>query len=356
MSKTQLIKIADFVIGDKQKPFVIAEMSGNHNQSLDRALSIVDAAADAGVHALKLQTYTADTITFNSENPEFQISDKDSLWKGQNLYKLYEMAHTPWEWHKPIFDHARKRGLVAFSSPFDVSAVDFLEELNVPCYKIASFENTDHILLKKVAATGKPVIMSTGVASVADVQESLEVLKRNGCNDIVLLKCTSTYPASPENTNILTIPHMCELYDCPIGLSDHTMGIGAAVASVALGACVIEKHFTLRRADGGVDSAFSLEPEEIAALVTESERAYLSLGTVNYALSEKEQRNLQFKRSLYFVKSLKSGEEIKAEHVRSIRPSTGLHTRYYEDIIGKKVTTDVIAGSPVTWSAILNEQ
>lgn len=345
-------KIGNITVGDSHTPFIIAEMSGNHNQSLDRALALVDAAAASGVHALKLQTYTADTITFNSKDPAFQIKDNDSLWKGQNLYELYKLAYTPWEWHGAIFEHARKKGMLAFSSPFDETAVDFLEGLDVPCFKIASFENTDHTLLRKVARTGKPVIMSTGIASIADIQESLDVLRSHGAKNIVLLKCTSTYPASPENTNILTIPHMRQLYGCPIGLSDHTMGIGVSVASVALGACVIEKHFTLNRADGGVDSAFSLEPEELKALAQEAEKAFLSLGTVNYGLSDKEKKSLQFKRSLFFVKDVEAGEEIKATHIQSIRPSVGLHTRYYDTVIGSKTTVDVVAGTPVSWSNI----
>ena len=345
-------KIGRFSIGGKHKPFIIAEMSGNHNQSLERALELVDIAAKTGVDAVKLQTYTADTITFNSNSEEFQIRNNDSLWNNTNLYTLYQQAHTPWEWHEAIFNQAKKNGIMAFSSPFDETAVDFLESLNVPCYKIASFENTDHILLKKVAQTGKPVIMSTGVASIADIQESLTILRKYGCENIVLLKCTSTYPASPENTNILTIPHMRDLYGCPIGLSDHTMGIGVSVAAIALGACVIEKHFTLRRSDGGVDSAFSLEPEELSSLVRESERAYLSLGSVNYELSDKEKKNLQFKRSLFFVKDLNEGDIITAEHIKSIRPGTGLHTRDYDKLIGKKVTINIKAGSPVAWSYI----
>lgn len=343
------IHIANKIISSTSRPFIIAEMSGNHNQSLDRALAIVKAAADAGADAIKLQTYTADTITFNGAGEEFFIRDENSLWKGQKLYDLYKQAYTPWEWHKPIFDYAKQLGLIAFSSPFDTTAVDFLESLNVPVYKIASFENTDHILLKAVAKTGKPVIMSTGVATIADVQESIEVLQKNGCKELVLLKCTSTYPASPENTNILTIPHMRQLYNFPIGLSDHTMGIGVAVAAVALGACVIEKHFTLRRADGGVDAAFSLEPEEFKNLVTETERAFLSLGKVNYELSEKEKKSLQFKRSLYVVKDMKAGEKIMPEHIRSIRPGNGLHTRHYESIIGKVIKNDVQAGTPLSF-------
>jgi N-acetylneuraminate synthase len=347
-----MFKIQDTIISPDHKPFVIAEMSGNHNQSLERAFEIVDAAAEAGAHALKLQTYTADTITFNGTSDEFVIKDQNSLWKNQNLHKLYQMAYTPWEWHKPIFDRAKAHGMLAFSSPFDTTAVDFLESLDVPCYKIASFENTDHILLRKVAKTGKPVIMSTGVASIADIQESVGVLRKNGCKDLVLLKCTSTYPATPESTNLLTIPHMRELFDCQIGLSDHTMGIGAGIAAVALGARVLEKHFTLRRADGGVDSSFSLEPEELKSLVVESERAFLAMGKVNYIMSEKEQKSLQYKRSLYVVEPMKSGDIFSEINVRSIRPSNGLHTRYYEEILGKTAIQDIRAGTALSWELV----
>lgn len=347
-----MFKIQDTIISPDHKPFVIAEMSGNHNQSLERAFEIVDAAAQAGAHALKLQTYTADTITFNGTSDEFVIKDQNSLWKNQNLHKLYQMAYTPWEWHKPIFDRAKAHGMLAFSSPFDTTAVDFLESLDVPCYKIASFENTDHILLKKVAQTGKPVIMSTGVASIADIQESVGVLRKYGCKDLVLLKCTSTYPATPESTNLLTIPHMKDLFDCQIGLSDHTMGIGAAVAAVALGARVLEKHFTLRRADGGVDSSFSLEPEELKNLVIESERAFLAMGKVNYILSEKEQKSLQYKRSLYVVEPMKAGDVFSEKNVRSIRPSNGLHTRYYDEVLGKTATQNIEAGTALSWELV----
>ncbi|MCY7359788.1 MAG: pseudaminic acid synthase [Rudanella sp.] len=346
------IQIAHHIISPNHRPFVIAEMSGNHNQSLDRALEIVDAVADAGAQALKLQTYTPDTITFNGSSEEFFIRDNQSLWADKNLYKLYKEAYTPWEWHKPIFDHARKRGMIAFSSPFDTTAVDFLESLDVPLYKIASFENTDHILLKKVAQTGKPVIMSTGVASVADLDESVKVLRANGCRDLVLLKCTSTYPATPESTNLRTIPHMRELFNVPVGLSDHTMGIGAAVAAVALGAVVLEKHVTLRRADGGVDSAFSLEPDELKNLVIESERAFLAMGQVNYTLTPKEQNSLQFKRSLYVVQPMRAGEPFTPANVRSIRPANGLHTRYYEQILGQVAAQNIKAGTALSWDLI----
>ena len=355
MSSTQPIQVAHYTISPKHRPFVIAEMSGNHNQSLERALEIVDAVADAGAHALKLQTYTPDTITFNGGSEEFYIRDAKSLWADKNLYKLYKEAYTPWEWHKPIFEHAQQRGMIAFSSPFDTTAVDFLESLNVPLYKIASFENTDHILLKKVAQTGKPVIMSTGVASVADLDESVNVLRANGCKDLVLLKCTSTYPATPESTNLLTIPHMRDLFDVPVGLSDHTMGIGAAVAAVALGAVVLEKHVTLRRADGGVDSAFSLEPDELKSLVIETERAYLAMGQVSYTLTPKEEKSLQFKRSLYVVHDMKAGEQFTSENVRSIRPANGLHTRYYETILGKAATQNITAGTALSWNLIAKE-
>lgn len=356
MSSSQPIAVANHIISPAHRPFVIAEMSGNHNQSLDRALEIVDAVADAGAHALKLQTYTPDTITFNGQSEEFYIRDTKSLWADKNLYKLYQEAYTPWEWHKPIFDHARQRGMVAFSSPFDTTAVDFLESLDVPLYKIASFENTDHILLRRIAQTGKPVIMSTGVASVADLDESVKVLRAHGCTNLVLLKCTSTYPATPESTNLLTIPHMRQLFDVPVGLSDHTMGIGAAVAAVALGAVVIEKHVTLRRADGGVDSAFSLEPDELKNLVIETERAHLAMGQVSYTLTPKEAKSIQFKRSLYVVKAVKAGEPFTADNVRSIRPANGLHTRYYDDILGKTATEDIPAGTALSWDFIQRER
>ncbi|MCW3083822.1 MAG: N-acetylneuraminate synthase [Bacteroidetes bacterium] len=338
------IKIGSYMVGKDQKPFIIAEMSGNHNQSLDRALELVDAAAAAGAHALKLQTYTADTITMKGA---FTIEDKNSLWNGKELHDLYKQAHTPWEWHKPIFDRAKEKGMEAFSSPFDETAVDFLESLNVPAYKIASFENTHHPLLRKVAKTGKPVILSTGVSTLEDIIESVEVLRKAGCKDIILLKCTSTYPATPENTNLLTIPDMYEKHKCLIGLSDHTMGTGVSVAAVALGACVIEKHFTLRRADGGVDSAFSLEPEELKSLVTETERAFLALGTVKYGILPAEEKSVQFKRSIFVSKDIKKGELLSADNLRIIRPASGLAPKYWEDVIGKAAKTDLKAGTPL---------
>ncbi|MDO8437348.1 MAG: pseudaminic acid synthase [Nitrosomonadaceae bacterium] len=349
---TEEFKIADRLIGRSHAPFIIAEMSGNHNQSLERALEIVDAAAKTGAHALKLQTYTPDTMTLDLDEREFRISDPKSLWAGTSLYKLYGEAYTPWEWHTPIFDRARELGMIPFSTPFDDTAVDFLEDLDVPCYKIASFENTDLPLIRRVAATGKPLIISTGMATVAELDETVRAARAAGCKDLILLKCTSTYPATPENTNILTIPHLRELFDCEVGLSDHTMGIGVAVASVALGASVIEKHFTLNRADGGVDSTFSMEPAEMTQLVMETERAWQSLGRVSYGPTAAEKISLQFRRSLYVVKDVKAGDVLTRENVRAIRPGLGLPTKYLEYALGKTVKQDVKCGTALSWGIL----
>ena len=343
------INIAGRMVGPNHKPFIIAEMSGNHNQSLERALAIVDAAADAGADAIKLQTYTADTMTLPGA---FTIEDENSLWKGRELYDLYKEAYTPWEWHQPIFERAIERSMIAFSSPFDETAVDFLKELDAPVYKIASFENTDHPLLRKVAATGKPVIMSTGAATVQEVAEGVQVLREAGCKELILLKCTSTYPSTPENTNLLTIPHMRELYGVQVGLSDHTMGVGASVAAVALGATVIEKHFTLSRADGGVDSAFSLEPEELKMLVIESERAWLAMGHVQYGVQKAEEKSRLFKRSVYAAKDIIAGEAFTKENIRVIRPGLGLAPKHYEKLLGKSAATNIKAGTPLTWDMV----
>ena len=346
------ITIAGRAIGRGHAPFVIAEMSGNHNQSLDRALAIVDAAAEAGAHALKIQTYTPDTMTLDLNEREFHIADPGSLWTGRSLYDLYGEAYTPWEWHAPILERAKARGIIAFSTPFDDTAVDFLERLEVPCYKIASFENTDLPLIRRVAATGKPLIISTGMATVGELDETVRAARTAGCTELVLLKCTSTYPASPANTHILTIPHLRELFNCEVGLSDHTAGVGVSVASVALGATVIERHFTLDRSDGGVDSAFSLEPREMSQLVAESERAWRALGQVTYGASEAEKKSIQFRRSLYIVKDLKAGDLLTRDNVRAIRPGWGLPTRHLEDLMGRAVAKDVARGTALAWDLL----
>lgn len=342
------IKIGNRFIGDNHAPFVIAEMSGNHNHDLNRALALVKAAADAGAHALKLQTYTADTMTINHKGGLFEITNKASLWYGKNLYELYQEAYTPWEWHKEIFDYANSLGMLAFSSPFDESAVDFLEDLNVPAYKIASFESNHIPLLKKVAQTGKPILISSGTSKLNDLYESIKCLKEFGAKEIVIFKCTSTYPATPENTNLRTIPVFQSIFeDCVIGLSDHTMGIGASVAAVALGARVIEKHFTLRRADGGVDSAFSLEPEELKALVEESERAFLAMGGIQLDTQKSEITSLNYKRSIYVVKDIKKGEKFSSDNIRVIRPGDGMAPKYYEGLLGKTVKHNLKFGTPL---------
>ena len=339
-------------IGRNNPPFVIAEMSGNHNQSLERALEIVEAAAKTGAHALKIQTYTPDTMTLDLNEREFHISAPKSLWEGKSLYKLYGEAYTPWEWHKPIFDRARELGIIAFSTPFDDTAVDFLESLNVPCYKIASFENTDLPLIRRVAATGKPLIISTGMASVAELDDTVKAAREAGCKDLILLKCTSTYPATAGNTNILTIPHMRELFGCEVGLSDHTMGVGVSVASIALGATVIEKHFTLNRADGGVDSTFSMEPAEMTQLVVETERAWQALGKISYGTTEAEKKSIVFRRSLYVVQDIKAGEILTNENVRAIRPGLGLPTKYLPQIINRVAKQDLKRGTALSWDLI----
>ena len=340
------------MIGQDYPPLVIAEMSGNHNQSLERALEIVEAAARTGAHAIKLQTYTADTMTLDLNEREFFISDDKSPWKGQSLYDLYKIAHTPWDWHQPIFDCAKKRGLICFSTPFDETAVDLLEKLGAPIYKIASFENTDLPLIQRVAATGKPLIISTGMATEEELDESVNAARRAGCKDLTLLKCTSTYPATPENSNLLTIPYLKDRYGCEVGLSDHTLGIGVAVASVALGASVIEKHFTLKRSDGGVDAAFSLEPHELKQLVEETARAWQSLGKIFVAPTEAEKSSISFRRSLYFVKDLPAGHVVKDGDIRRIRPGMGLSPKEYQKLIGRKLLKAVSRGDPTSWEVL----
>jgi len=343
------MKIADYTIGTESPPFVIAEMSGNHNGSLERALSVVEAAAKAGAHALKMQTYTADTMTLDVDAPGFRIEDKESLWAGRTLYELYEEAHTPWEWHRPIMEKARGLGIICFSTPFDGTAVDILEELDVPAYKIASFENTDLPLIRKVAATGKPIIISTGMATLAELDETVRTLRQCDHENFVLLKCTSAYPASPEDSNVITIPHMREMFGCEVGLSDHTMGVGVAVAAVANGATIIEKHFTLSRADGGVDAAFSLEPGELRQLVTETERAWKSLGRVQYGPTPAEISSIHFRRSLFIVRDMKAGDKFTDKNVRSIRPGMGLAPKYLAKILGRAASIDLEKGTPLDW-------
>ena len=347
------VRIQDHLIGAENRPFIIAEMSGNHNHSLDRALAIVDAAAEAGVQALKLQTYTADTMTIDKDDGEFFIDDPNNLWRGTSLYKLYRKAYTPWEWHEAIFKRCRERGIIGFSTPFDGSAVNFLESMDVPCYKIASFENIDLPLIKKVAATGKPLFLSTGMATLAELDEAVRAAREAGCRDLILLKCTSTYPADPKNSNLLTIPHMRELFGCEVGVSDHTPGIGVATAGVALGATVVEKHFTLNRADGGVDAVFSLEPTEMRALVVETERAWQALGEISYGPSMDEKPSLKHRRSLYIVKDLKAGDVLTEENLRAIRPGLGLPPKYLPVMMGKQVKKDVKRGTPLAWEMLL---
>jgi pseudaminic acid synthase len=346
------MRIGTRTIGHDAAPFIIAEMSGNHNQSLDRALEIVRAAAATGAHAIKLQTYTADTMTLALNEGEFFINDEQSLWKGNSLHDLYKLAYTPWEWHAPIMQLAAELGVMCFSTPFDETAVDFLETLNVPMYKVASFENVHLPLIRKVAATGKPMIISTGMATATEIGEAVAAARGAGCVDLVLLKCTSTYPATPRNSNVLTIPHMRALFNCEIGLSDHTMGVGASVAAVAHGATVIEKHFTLRRADGGVDSSFSLEPEEMRALVVETERAWQALGAVTYGPGEAEKPSLIFRRSIYVAEDITAGEPLTRVNLRCVRPGLGLPPKYYDMLLGRRVNRDVRKGTPMSWELL----
>lgn len=343
------IRVGERFIGRDHPPFVVAELSANHNGSLDRALALVEAAARAGAHAVKLQTYTADTMTLDLDRQEFRVADPQSPWTGASLYRLYREAHTPWEWHEPIFVRAKQLGLMAFSTPFDSSAVDFLESLGVPCYKIASLENTDLPLVRRVAATGKPVLISTGMATVQELEETVSAARTAGARDLVLLKCTVAYPASPEHAHLRTIADLRRRFGCEVGLSDHTLGLGVAVAAVALGATVIEKHLTLRRSDGGVDSAFSMEPGELAALVSEVVRAWQALGSVHYGATPPEEPALRFRRSLYVVKDVKAGDVLTREHVRAIRPGLGLAPKHLDDVLGRRAAVDILKGTPVAW-------
>lgn len=358
-----MIRIAGREIGPNARPYLIAEMSGNHNHSLDRALQIVDAAAAAGADAIKLQTYTAETMTLNLRRPGFVIDDPNSLWTGRQLYELYDEAHTPWEWHAPIIERARRHGLHCFSTPFDDTAVDFLETLDVPAHKIASFECTDLPLIRKVAGTGKPMIISTGMATLGEIDEAVRTAHASGCRQIVLLKCTSTYPATPDSTNVRTVAHLRQAFgeddlqqqqglSVEVGLSDHTMGCGAAIAAVALGAVLIEKHFTLARADGGVDSTFSLEPAEFALLRSESERAWQSLGRVTYGGTAAEEKSRAFRRSLYVAAAMKAGEAFTPANLRIVRPGFGLPPKFYDTLLGKRINRDAEAGTALSWDLL----
>jgi len=330
--------------------FIVAELSGNHNQSLERAMELVRAAAEAGADAVKLQTYTADTVTIQCQNPLFVIDG--TIWNGRTFYDLYAEAFTPWEWHAPLQAYARELGLVFFSTPFDFTAVDFLEELQVPLYKIASFELVDIPLLQKTASTGKPVIVSTGMASLAEIDEAVTTLRAHGAGPITLLKCTSSYPAPAEDANLRTIPVMAQAFDCAAGLSDHTMGSAVAIAAVTLGAEVVEKHFTLSRRDGGPDDSFSMEPDEFARMVKDIRQVECALGKVSFALTPKEHVSKTHRRSLFAVENIKAGERITETHVRSIRPGHGMHTRHLPEVLGRKAARDIQRGEPMQWDML----
>ncbi|MGX6606687.1 pseudaminic acid synthase [Micromonosporaceae bacterium Da 78-11] len=340
------------LFGTDKRPYIVAEMSGNHNGSLDRALALVDAAADAGAHAIKIQTYTADTMTVDVKHPRFQISKGHDLWSGEYLYQLFERAHTPWDWHEAIFARARDRGITPFSSPFDRTAVELLEKLDAPMYKIASSEITDLPLVRLCASTGKPLIISTGMASVQEIAAAVEAAQGAGATDITVLSCTASYPAPPEQTNLRRIPVLAQMLELPIGLSDHTLGIGVPIAAIAFGACLIEKHVTLDRADGGVDSAFSLEPAELKSLVEESVRAWQALGTTHIGPTASERESLRFRRSLYVVEDVRAGDLVTERNVRSIRPTGGLAPDAIATVLGRTFTADAAKGTPLTWDLI----
>lgn len=343
------ISIGDRLVGVDSPPFIIAELSGNHSQKLDLALAMVDAAAEAGVDAIKLQTYTADSMTLDHDSDDFVIQEADSLWHGRSLHGLYQQAATPYEWHSALFKRANELGMLAFSSPFDAAAVDFLHSLEVPCFKIASFELTDIPLIKKAASCAKPLIMSTGMASLSEIETAVKVAKTAGAKDIILLKCTSTYPAQPSNTNLNTIPHLRQAFDLQVGLSDHTAGVGASVAAVALGATVIEKHFVLDKSAGGVDAEFSLEPDELALLVKETRTAWQAMGEVCYGGSQAEEKSKQYRRSIYVAKDIKQGELFTQDNLRVVRPAFGLAPKNWDKVLGSIARTDLKKGTALNW-------
>lgn len=348
-----MIEIDGRKIGENYPPYIIAEMSANHNGDINNAFKIIEMAKRSGADAIKLQTYTPDTITFDSTSEDFMI--RGGLWDGRSLYDLYKSAYTPWEWHKPIFEKAKSEGITVFSSPFDFTAVDLLEDLNAPAYKIASFEAVDIPLIRYVASTGKPMIISTGMADIDEIAEAIDAARSGGCKDLVVLHCVSSYPAKSEDYNLLTIPDMQQRFGCLVGLSDHTVSNTTAIASVVLGARVIEKHVTLDRSGGGPDDSFSLEEPELAALCISSKEAFYALGEVNYGLKSEEKASVKFRRSLYLVKDIKVGEILNMENVKSIRPGYGISPKYLHDIIGKKVNVDIKAGTPFKWNFIYND-
>ena len=343
-------KINNRLIGQNQPTYIVAEMSANHNQSYDEAIKIVETAKACGADAIKLQTYTPDTLTIDCGNKFFRI--ENTIWEGKKLYDLYQESYTPWEWHQELKNVAENIGLDFFSTPFDASAVHFLEKLNVPVYKIASFEIVDFPLINTVAKTGKPIIISTGMAKIEEIEEAVSMLKKFDCTELALLKCTSSYPAKPEDANLRTIPHMLKTFNLPIGLSDHTPGIAVPIAAISLGACIVEKHFTLSRKNSAADSSFSLEPEEFKSMVDNIRIAEKALGTVSYTISKQQRTTFNFRKSLFVVEDINAGQEFSIENVRSIRPGDGIHTKYFKEILGKKAIKNVAKGTPVTWDLV----
>lgn len=349
------MRIGRHPVGQEHPPLIVAELSANHNGSLERALALVDAVAAAGAHLLKLQTYTADTMTLDVDRPEFRIETPENLWRGRTLYDLYQEGSTPWEWHAPIADRCREHELDWFSTPFDTTAVDFLERLDAPAFKVASFEIVDLALIRRIGRAGKPIVISTAMATLAEIDEAVRAARDAGCADVLLLQCTSAYPARPDGSHLATIPHLARSFDCPVGLSDHTLGIGVPLAAVGLGAVLIEKHVTLDRSDGGLDAAFSLEPHELRDLVRESERAWQSIGEVRYGPLPAEHPSLEHRRSLYVTRDLQAGEELTHENLRSIRPANGLPPRHLDDLLGRRVARNVTRGTPASWDLLTPE-
>lgn len=350
MSKTPSIVLNKRELSPSSPAYIIAEMSANHHQSFENAVKIVEAAKSAGADAIKIQTYTPDTITLNCDNPYFQI--KNTIWEGKRLYQLYKEAYTPWEWQPKLKEVANRLDMDFFSSPFDETAVDFLEKINIPAYKVASFELVDFPLLKKIAETGKPVLLSTGMAKLSEIEEAVSFLKQNRCDQIALLKCTSAYPAPPENANLKTIPHLSQAFNVPVGLSDHTLGSAVAITAIAFGACIIEKHFCLTREDQGPDSQFSMEPNEFRQMVNDIRISEKAIGNVNYKITEKEAANRLFRKSLFAVEDIKKGDILTSVNIKSIRPGHGLHPKYYPDTLGKKAKLDIMRGTPLSWKLI----